>query len=110
MGQDGGTMRAPIAEIRGVFAKRPYDVSEEMLMDNPVDVLIPIDAEAAQALQDPARRAAVGRYISHLLKGEGIRSVVAAAIAELKQEAHANGLTDEDVDEEIRAWRAERHG
>jgi hypothetical protein len=30
------------------------------------------------------------------------------AIADLKREAHANGLTDADVDAELEAWRSER--
>jgi hypothetical protein len=30
------------------------------------------------------------------------------AIADLKREAHANGLTDADVDAELEAWRNER--
>jgi hypothetical protein len=34
--------------------------------------------------------------------------VLAEAIADLKQEAHANGLTDADIDAELAAWRAER--
>jgi hypothetical protein len=29
-------------------------------------------------------------------------------IADLKREAHANGLTDADVDAELEAWRSER--
>jgi hypothetical protein len=77
-------------------------------MANTINVLIPIDAEVAGALDNPARREAAGRYLSGLLKEGGIRIPLAQAIAELKQEAHANGLTDEDVDAEIAAWRAER--
>ncbi len=38
-------------------------------MDSTVDVMIPVDAEAAKALESPARREAVGRYLSGLLKG-----------------------------------------
>jgi hypothetical protein len=30
------------------------------------------------------------------------------AIADLKREAHANGLTDADIDAELEAWRTER--
>ncbi len=77
-------------------------------MANTIDVLIPIDAEVAGALDNPARREAAGRYLSGLLKKDGIRRVPGAAIADLKQEAHATGLTDDDVDAEIAAWRAER--
>lgn len=79
-------------------------------MDGLVDVVIPVNSEAAKALQDPAERAAIGRYVSLLIKDGGLPAAIAKAIAELKQEARANGLTDEDVDEELRAWRAERRG
>lgn len=78
-------------------------------MDNTVDVLIPVDAEAARALESPARREAAGRYLSGLLTGGRIRDVLTEAIADAKKEAGANGLTDQDVDAELEAWRAERH-
>jgi len=53
-------------------------------MDNTVDVTIPVEPEAAKALDDPARREAVGRYLSGLLKGGRGRGVLAAAIADAK--------------------------
>jgi len=37
-------------------------------MDDTVDVTIPVDAETAKALESLARREAVGRYLSNLLK------------------------------------------
>ena len=79
-------------------------------MDNTVDVMIPVDAEAAKALESPARREAVGRYLSSLLKGGRARDVLAEAIAEAKREARAHGLTetDEEIDAELNEWRAER--
>jgi hypothetical protein len=77
-------------------------------MDNTVDVMIPVDPEAAKALESPARREAVGRYLSGLLKGGPARDVLAEAIAEAKREARAHGLTDEEIDAELDEWRAER--
>jgi hypothetical protein len=77
-------------------------------MGNTVDVTIPVEPEAAKALNTPARREAVGRYLSGLLKGGRVRDVLAAAIADGKREARASGLTDEDIDAELEAWRAER--
>jgi hypothetical protein len=77
-------------------------------MDNTVDVTIPVEPEAARALESPARREAAGRYLSGLLKGGGLRDVLGEAIADAKREARANGLTDEDIDTELEAWRAER--
>ena len=77
-------------------------------MDNTVDVTIPIDAEAARALESPARREAAGRYLSGILKGGRVRDILAEAIADAKQEARATGLTDNDIDSELEAWRGER--
>jgi hypothetical protein len=77
-------------------------------MDSTVDVTLPVDAEAAKALDSPARREAAGRYLSSLLKGGRVRDVLAEAIADAKREARASGLTDEDIDAELGAWRAER--
>jgi hypothetical protein len=42
-------------------------------MDNTVDVTIPVDPDAAKALESSARRGAAGRYLSLLLKGERVR-------------------------------------
>lgn len=75
-----------------------------------IDVTIPVDAEAARALEDPLRRAAAGRYLSGLLKQGGVRDLLAQAIAEAKAEARSNGLTDADIDAELDAWRSERNG
>jgi hypothetical protein len=77
-------------------------------MDNKVDVTIPIDAEAAKALESPARREAVGRYLSSLLKDGHARDVLAEAIAAAKREARTQCLTDEEIEAELNEWRAER--
>lgn len=77
-------------------------------MDSTVDVTIPVEPEAAKALESPARREAVGRYLSGLLKEGHIPAALAAAIADAKREARARGLTDEGIDAELEAWRAER--
>ena len=77
-------------------------------MGTTVDVTIPVDTEAAQALENPARRAAAGRYLSSLIKGGRARDLIAEAIAEAKQEARAKGLSDSEIDAELRAWQSER--
>ena len=77
-------------------------------MDSTVDVTIPVEMEAAKALENPARREAVGRYLSGLLKEGRIPAVLAVAIADAKREARSKGLTDEDIDAELEAWRAKR--
>jgi hypothetical protein len=82
--------------------------AQEIRMSSTVDVTIPVDAEAAQALKSPARREAAGRYLSGLLKGGRVRELLEEAIAEAKGEARTKGLADSDVDAELKAWRAER--
>ena len=77
-------------------------------MDTTVEVTLPVDAEAAKALNNPARREAAGRYLSGLLTGGRVRDVLAEAIGEAKREARASGLMDEDIDAELEAWRGER--
>jgi len=76
-------------------------------MDTTVEVTLPVDAEAAKALDSPARREAAGRYLSSLLKSGRVRDVLAEAIADAKRDARASGLTDDDIDAELEAWRAE---
>jgi hypothetical protein len=79
-------------------------------MDNTIDVPIPIDAEAARALENPARRRAAGRYLSALLAEGRLPEALAKAIADAKHEARASGLTDAEIDAELEAWRRERQG
>lgn len=74
-------------------------------MDGVVDVTIPVDRDAAEALENPVRREAAGRVLSDLLKRDALRAALAEAIADAKREARANGLTDADIDAELEAWR-----
>jgi hypothetical protein len=85
-----------------------YVEPEETRMDTTVEVTLPLDAEAAKALNSPARREAAGRFLSGLLTGGRVRDVLAEAIAEAKCEARASGLMDEDIDAELEVWRGER--
>src|ERR1700722_16552352 len=85
-------------------------IREEDHMNDMVDVMIPVEADVARALQSPARREAAGRVLSGLLTGGRLRDVLAEAIADINQEARANGLTDEEIDAELAAWRSERRG
>ena len=77
-------------------------------MNDTVDVTLPVEREAAQALATPARREAAGRVLSGLLKGGRLGDLLAEAIADAKREARAAGLTDADIDAELEAWRTER--
>ena len=71
-----------------------------------VEIAIPVDPAAARALGTSARREAAGRYLSTMLRRGGVQDALSEAIEEAKQEAQANGLTDEEVDRELEAWRA----
>lgn len=42
------------------------------------------------------------------MRGGRVRVVLADAIADAKREARTSGLTDEDIDAELEAWRADR--
>ncbi len=77
-------------------------------MDNTVDVTISVEPEAAAALADARNRAAVGRLVSRVLRPHSGPSALARAIAELKAEARAAGLTAAEIDAELAAYNAER--
>lgn len=79
-------------------------------MDDLVDITISIDAEAAKALSDPRNREAVGRLVSRALRPHGGPSPLAQAIADMKADARAAGLTDAEIDAELAAYNAERSG
>ena len=77
-------------------------------MDNTVDVIIPVEPEAAAALADMRNREAVGRLISRVFNPHSQPSTLAQAIAALKAEVRGAGLTDGDIDSELTAYNAER--
>jgi hypothetical protein len=58
-------------------------------MGNTVEVTIPVDADAAEALKSSAR------------------DLLEEVIGEAKREAHARGLTNGDIDAELEVWRVE---
>ena len=73
-----------------------------------VDITIPVEAGAANALADARTRAAMGRLVSRVLRPRPGPSELALAIAEAKAEARAAGLTDADIAAELDAYNAER--
>jgi hypothetical protein len=81
---------------------------KEVRMDKTVDVTIPVEPEAAAALADARNREAVGRLVSRVLRPRAGPSPLAQAIAELKAEARAVGLSDADIDAELVRYHAER--
>jgi hypothetical protein len=77
-------------------------------MDKTVDVSIPVEPAAAATLVDARNRDAIGRLVSRVLRPRAGPSPLAQAIAELKADAKAAGLTDADIDTELAAYNAER--
>jgi hypothetical protein len=73
-----------------------------------VDVTIPVEPEAAAALADGRNRAAVGRLVSRVLRPASGPAALAQAIAEMKGDARATGLSDPDIDAKLAAYNAER--
>lgn len=77
-------------------------------MGNTIDVTIPVEAEVAAALKDAHNREAVGRLISRVLRPRPGDDPLVEAIAALKAEVRASGLTDAEIDAELDAYNAER--
>jgi hypothetical protein len=73
-----------------------------------VDVIIPVDPEVALALQSARNREAVGKLVSRVLRPQSGPSPLAQAIADMKADARAAGLTDEEVEAELAAYKSER--
>jgi hypothetical protein len=80
---------------------------KEARMEKTVDVTIPVEPEAAAALADARNREAVGRLVSRVLRPRSGPSPLARAIAEMKADARAGGLTDAEIDAEVAAYNAE---
>jgi hypothetical protein len=77
-------------------------------MDDVVMVEIPVLRDAAAALGDERRRATVGKLVSNLLRPSSPKDdPLALIIAEIKAEARADGLTDEEIDAELAAYNGE---
>ena len=72
-----------------------------------VDVLIPIEAGMASALDDAATRALAGRLVSRMLQPASVERLFDTMDA-ISAEAARRGLTDEILDEELAAYNAER--
>jgi hypothetical protein len=77
-------------------------------MDSTVDVTIPVEPEAAAALADTRNSEAIGRLISRMLNPRPGPTPLARAIADLKVEVTAAGLTDAEIDAELATCNAER--
>jgi hypothetical protein len=73
-----------------------------------VDVVIPVEPEAAAALTDIRKREAVGRIVSRILRPQPNHDPLVEAMERLSLDAKAKGLTVETLDIELAAHKAER--
>lgn len=73
-----------------------------------VNVEIPVDENTAAALADPRRREAVGRLVEHIIHPTQGNDPLILLFEKISREAAEAGLTDEDVDQELATWKAER--
>lgn len=77
-------------------------------MASTVSVSLPVSPEVAVLLRDKDRARRAGKLISDLLRpGTPASDPLAALIAEVKADARAGGLTDEEIDAELAAYNAE---
>jgi hypothetical protein len=73
-----------------------------------VDVLVPVETGAAAALADSRNREAAGRLISRILNPRAGSPALKQAVAELKADVKAAGLTDAEIDTELEAYKTVR--
>ena len=78
-------------------------------MPGTVPVTIDVEPEFAAALEDPETCARAGRLVSRMLRQTEIDQLFAAMDA-LSDEARRRGLTDEILEAELAAHKAERRG
>lgn len=69
---------------------------------------IQVEAATAEALADATRRDAVGRLIDRIVRPVSGHDPLAALLEDTAQRAGAAGLTDDDIDAELAADKAER--
>jgi hypothetical protein len=81
---------------------------DEIQMERTVDVTIPVEPKAAASLAGARNREAMRRVVRRVSRPRSGPSRLARAIAELKAEARAAGLSDTDIDAELAAYNAAR--
>ena len=80
----------------------------EARLPNTIDVIIPVEPEAAAALQDARKREAIGRIVSRILRPHPAQDPLLDAMQRLSADATTKGLTPEIVEAELAAHKAER--
>lgn len=73
-----------------------------------VEVVIPVEVEAAAALTDIRKREAIGRIVSRILRPQPGHDPLLDAMERLNSDAKAKGLTPATLEAELAAHKAER--
>ena len=81
---------------------------QEERMAGTVEVVIPVEAEAAASLTDARKREAVGRIVSRILRPRPDHDPLLEAMERIAADAEAKGLTPETLDAELAAHKLER--
>jgi len=77
-------------------------------MNEVVNIEIPVQPETARALGDTRQMQAVGRLVDRMVRPTRGDDPLVAVLEATRQAARDAGLTDEDIDAELEAHRAER--
>jgi hypothetical protein len=74
-----------------------------------VKVEIPLEEDvAAELTDDPVRPAAVGQLVSRLVRPTEAEDPLGRLLDDIGRKAELAGLTQQDIDQELAAWKAER--
>jgi hypothetical protein len=79
-------------------------------MGKMVEITLPVEPEAAEKLKDDDKRVLMGRVVSRMLEPSPreLADELAKLFAESQAAAREAGLTDEMIEEELAAYKAER--
>jgi hypothetical protein len=78
-------------------------------MSDLVKVELDVTPEAAELLRDERRRRVAGQFLSRVMVRRARQiDELRQLIARIKADAHAAGITDEEIDAELAAFKAER--
>jgi uncharacterized protein YhbP (UPF0306 family) len=85
------------------------ETREEQVMGDTVLVPIPVPADVAAALGDETRRAEIGAEVARIVRGGSGQDRLLAVIREIQAKVEAaGGISDEELEAELAAHKAER--
>jgi Glu-tRNA(Gln) amidotransferase subunit E-like FAD-binding protein len=73
-----------------------------------VMVELPVDEATAEALADPHRLAEVAELVKKMVRPSAGNDLLATLLETTRRKAAAMGLSEQDVDEELAAWKNQR--